>query len=82
MRSEGVVPDTPTCEAKVPSLTRHHLPDSARKWLAKKHPALAPHLPKSLGFSLGLDFKDSAYPLRCVRVDPEPSSEWATSAIA
>jgi nucleosome binding factor SPN SPT16 subunit len=35
----------------------------ATKFLENKHPHLLPHLPKSLGFSLGLDFKDSNFVL-------------------
>jgi nucleosome binding factor SPN SPT16 subunit len=33
----------------------------AHKFLESKHRHLLPHLPKSLGFSLGLDFKDPLY---------------------
>jgi nucleosome binding factor SPN SPT16 subunit len=41
----------------------------AKDFLEKKHRDLVPHLPKSLGFSLGLDFKDSVYTL-AAKTDP------------
>ena len=41
----------------------------ATSYLEKKNRALLPHLPKSLGFSLGLDFKDSVFALSG-RADP------------
>jgi nucleosome binding factor SPN SPT16 subunit len=31
----------------------------ARTFLAKSHPHLSPHLPKSLGFAIGLEFRDA-----------------------
>lgn len=37
--------------------------EKARAFLDSRHRHLLPHLPKSLGFSLGLDFKDSVYTL-------------------
>ena len=33
--------------------------EGARDFLAKTHPSLLPHLPKSLGFAIGLEFRDS-----------------------
>ena len=33
----------------------------AKVFLNQKYPSLLPHLPKSLGFSLGLEFKDTTY---------------------
>eukprot|EP00616_Rhizochromulina_sp_CCMP1243_P017883 CAMPEP_0118980332 /NCGR_PEP_ID=MMETSP1173-20130426/28059_1 /TAXON_ID=1034831 /ORGANISM="Rhizochromulina marina cf, Strain CCMP1243" /LENGTH=1081 /DNA_ID=CAMNT_0006930669 /DNA_START=32 /DNA_END=3277 /DNA_ORIENTATION=+ len=42
----------------------------AKEFLAKKHPALAKHLPRSLGFSLGIEFKDSVYSFTA-KTDPQ-----------
>jgi hypothetical protein len=36
---------------------------AASAFLSKKHPNLLPHLPKSLGFSLGIDYRDNTFNL-------------------
>ena len=33
--------------------------EAARSYLQERHPELLPHLPKTLGFALGLEFRDS-----------------------
>lgn len=37
--------------------------EKATSFLNKRYPHLVAHLPKSLGFSLGLDFKDATFVL-------------------
>jgi len=53
----------------VPGAKLSEVHDTAKAFLAQRFPHLSPHLPKSLGFSLGLDFKDSVFVLTG-KVDP------------
>lgn len=53
-------------EQMIPGNELKDVYEAAKNYLSKSHPHLVPHLPKTLGFAIGLEFRDSTLVLNGV----------------